>query len=231
MRVATSRIIAFCYNHIMKPEMKTKAAEMIGKRIDIDIARKALTIDEKSHTATFVMSTRSTDRHGDIVDQSSWILEHFLANPAFFWNHRSSDFPLGKWIGVTLEDDPLNPGQKMLVGVAEFAVDVHDDIARAWAHVVRGDLNMVSVGFIPHIVDYDEETDAFVLKSCELLECSLVGIGSNRRALVKTAETIKQDLIDTKKDIEDTIVQTDPAATRRKNALELVNKAIRQLSK
>lgn len=211
--------------------MITKAAELVGKRIDVDIARKALSIDEKNHTAKFVMSTYSMDRHGDLVDQNSWILEHFEANPAFFWNHRSSDFPLGKWLSVGLEEDPLNAGQKMLVGTAEFAVEVAPDIQRAWDHVVRGDLNMVSVGFIPHIVDYDEERDAFVLKSCELLECSLVGIGSNRRALAKTEETIKQDLIDVKKDIEETIVATDPAITRKKNAIELVNKAIRQLSK
>jgi HK97 family phage prohead protease len=214
----------------MKIEMKQKAAEMIGKRLDVDIAQKSVSINAEKHTAVFVMSTSSVDRHGDIVDQDTWMLDHFEKNPAFFWGHRSNDFPLGKWLRVWLEVDPENPAQKMLLGEAEFAVEIHEEIKRAWDHVVRGDLNMVSVGFIPHIVDYDEEKDSFVLKNCELLECSLVGIGSNRRAVIKDADPA-QTLIETKKQIEDSIVKTDPAESRKKTAVELLNKAIRQLKK
>lgn len=204
---------------------------MIGKRVDIEVATKAISIDTEKHTATFIMSTASVDRHGDIVEQASWKLDHFLKNPAFFWGHRSNDFPLGKWVAVSLEDDPDLPGQKMLVGTAEFAVDVHPDIKRAWDHVVRGDLNMVSVGFIPHVVDYDEDKDAFVLKSCELMECSLVGIGANRRALVKGDDAIKQNLIETKKQIEETIDAAGTVVTPRMKAVLHINKALRQLQK
>lgn len=197
----------------------------------MEVATKAISIDETKHTATFVMSTASVDRHGDIVDQSSWNLKHFLENPAFFWGHRSNEFPLGKWLTVSLETDPDHDGEMMLVGTAEFAVDVHPDIKRAWDHVVRGDLNMVSVGFIPHIVDYDEDKDAFMLKSCELMECSLVGIGANRRALVKNDEAIKQDLIDAKTHIEEGIDKAVPAYTPRMKAVLHINKALRQLQK
>lgn len=218
----------------MKPEYQAKAAEIQGSRIDVDVAVKAISIDEKNYTATFVMSTATIDRHGDIVDQDTWNLKHFLENPAFFWGHRSNEFPLGKWLSVKLEVDPENPEQKMLVGVAEFAVGVHPDIDRAWKHVVRGDLNMVSVGFIPQVVDYDEDKDAYVLKNCELMECSLVGIGSNRRALIKdTADVkdIKDTLIDTKKDIEDTETTSPVEATSKAKAIAALNKAIRQYKK
>lgn len=210
--------------------MKTKALEMVGKRIDIDVVQRSVSIDKERHTAIFVMSTSSIDRHGDIVDQESWNLEHFTRNAPLFFNHRSSDYPLGKWLRVWLEVDPENPTEKMLMGEAEFAVDVHEDIQRAWDHLVRGDLNMVSVGFIPPIVEYDEERDCFIFKQCELMECSLVGIGSNRRALIKSADAA-ETLIDTKKQLEESIVATDPAVTRKKNAIELINKAIRQLKK
>jgi HK97 family phage prohead protease len=211
----------------MKPEMKTKALEMIGKRYDMDIAQKSVSINKEKHTAIFVMSTSSVDRHGDIVDQNSWMLEHFQKNPAFFWGHRSNDFPLGKWLRVWLEPDPENPAENMLMGEAEFAVDVDPEIQRAWDHVVRGDLNMVSVGFIPHVVEYDENKDCFILKSCELMECSLVGIGSNRRALVKGGDVV-DTLIETKAQMEAAIVATDPAVSRKMNAVALINKAIRQ---
>lgn len=214
----------------MNTAMKTKAAEMIGKRMDLDVSQKSISLDKDSHTATFVMSTSSVDRHGDIVDQESWMLEYFRENPALFFNHKSSDFPLGRWISVGLQADPINVGKTMLVGTAQFSVEIHHDVQRAWDHLVAGDLNMVSVGFIPHVVDYDEDTDAFILKSCELMECSLVGIGSNRRALAKSNDVVDA-LIDTKKQIEDSIVETDPSATRHKNAILLINKAIRQVTK
>jgi len=208
-----------------KKELLTKAEEIQGKKLNLEIAQKAISIDEENHTATFVMSSTSIDRHGDVVDQDSWILEHFRDNPAFFWGHRSNEFPLGKWLDVALEADPDNPDKKRLVGKAEFAVEVDPEIERAWKHVVRGDLNMVSVGFIPHRVEYDEEKDILVLYDCELMECSLVGIGSNRDA------KIKQTLIDTKKEMEETIVESDPAVARKKNAISLLNKAIRAYNK
>ncbi len=211
----------------MKEQYQQKAAEMIGKRIDLDLSTKAISIDEEKFTATFVMSTATIDRHGDIVDQDSWILTHFEKNAPLFWGHRSNDFPLGKWLRVWLEPDPEMPGEKMLVGEAEFAVELHEDIMRAWKHVVRGDLNMVSVGFIPHVVEYDEGRDAFVLKSCELMECSLVGIGANRRALVKDVD-VKDTLIDAKKAIEDNLGPIDNIeGIRQRNAINLINKAIR----
>lgn len=211
----------------MKKEFQAKAIEMTGKRVDVDIAFKAVSVDKEKHTATFVMSTASIDRHGDIVEQSSWNLKHFLENPAFFWGHRSNEFPLGKWLSISLEVDPDIEGEMRLVGTAEFAVDLHPDIKRAWDHVVRGDLNMVSVGFIPHVVDYDEERDAFVLKSCELMECSLVGIGANRHALIKEV-TPEKKLIEVKQELEESIEKTDPTFNRKMHGIGLLNKAIRQ---
>lgn len=215
----------------MKIDKRTKAAELVGKRLDVEVTTKAISIDEKAYTATFVMSTSNVDRHGDIVEQDSWNLEHFKNNPAFFWGHRSNEFPLGKWLEVSLEADPDNEGELRLVGTAEFAVDVDPEITRAWNHVVRGDLNMVSVGFIPHVVDYDEEKDAFMLKSCELMECSLVGIGSNRQAVIKDTVDIKQEMIDVKEKVEDTEPATPVEAVRKANAIAMLNKAIRQYKK
>lgn len=162
-----------------------EAKEMVGVVKQFTVSKQAISIDEKNHTVDFIMSTENVDRHGDIVDQDSWNLKWFNENPMFFLQHRSSDFPIGKWIKVWFEDDPDNQGKKMLVGRAKFSVDIDENAKRAWDHVVAGNMGAVSVGFIPHVVDYDEDRDAFVLKSCELLECSLVGVPSNRQALAK----------------------------------------------
>lgn len=212
-------------------ERRQRAADMVGKKVEIQIAAKALSIDTEKHTAIFVMSTEIVDRHGDIIDQDSWILEHFKKNPAFFLQHRADQFPIGKWLKVWLEADPDNVGKQRLVGEAEFRVK-YEDAARAFDHVVEGDFNMVSVGFIPHRIDYDEERDAFVLFDCELLECSLVGIGSNRQALAKEKEIddVKQNAIKTADALNQVIHKADQTVViAHFKARDMLYKAIRRM--
>lgn len=213
-------------------EKRQKAIDMVGKKLEVQVASKALSIDEKNFTVEFVMSTETVDRHGDIIDQETWMLEHFRKNPMFFLQHNSYEFPIGQWLPETvkLEADPNNPGRQRLVGTALFRVK-YDDAARAFDHVKEGDMNMVSVGFIPHRVDYDEARDAFILFDCELLECSLVGIGSNRQALVKEGEDARTLAIESKEALEVTIkTSTYPDVVRALRTRELLNKAIRNLS-
>lgn len=211
---------------------------MVGKKIEVAVSRKALSIDKEKKTVTFVMSTQTVDRHGDIVDQNSWMLDHFMSNPAFFLQHDADEFPIGKWLTETvkLEADPDNLGHMRLIGTAEFRTK-YEDAARAFDHVVEGDLNMVSVGFIPHRIDYDETKDAFVLYDCELLECSLVGIGSNRGALAKRdEENHLQDAKDSMIDAKDAIDKYSKANNNNLvishlKAREDLNKAIRRMGK
>lgn len=214
-------------------EKKVKAIEMIGKKIDLGVTGKAYSIDEKNFTATFVMSTSAIDRHGDIVDQDSWDLKDFIENPYFALQHKSDEFPIGRWLSVTLENDPNIIGAKRLIGIAKFSVDIDENAKRAWDHVVAGNMNMVSVGFIPHRVDYDEEKDAFVLFDCELVECSLVGIGSNRQALVKTVnleDSERKDVIEVKDYLDIAIKEGNTARIISLfKARENLNKAIRRM--
>lgn len=210
-------------------EKKNKATEMIGKKLEVQITRKAISIDEEKKQVTFVMSTSNIDRHGDIVDQDSWILDYFKQSPMFFLNHDSDEFPIGKWVEISLQPDPENVGKNMLVGVAEFRTEFAD-ADRAFKHVVAGDMNAVSVGFIPHRVDYDETKDAFVLYDCELLECSLVGVGSNRQALSKSKDEIVESAIETKNLLDAEIEKSNnERVIKLLKARESLNKAIRQL--
>lgn len=210
---------------------KEKALEIVGTKIFMQVSRKAISIDEKNKTATFVMSTENVDRHGDIIDQESWILDYFNISPMFFLQHDSDEFPIGKWIEVHFENDPDNVGKKMLVGTAEFRTEFAD-AERAFIHVTKGDMSAVSVGFIPHRVDYDELRDAFILYDCELLECSLVGVGSNRQALVKEVVIdAKDSVIEAKKALDEKIKNISEKNTIISflKARENLNKAIRRM--
>lgn len=214
-------------------ERRQKAADMVGKTITVEMVQKAVSIDVENERATFVMSTANVDRHGDIVDQETWVLEHFLANPSFYFNHKSWEFPIGRWLNAWLEDDPDLEGEKRLVGEAQFTPHVDETCKRAWEHVKETNMRAVSVGLIPHVVDYDEEKDCYVLMQCELLECSLVGTPSNRQALVqdKDAKDAKDEIVEVAKQVE-TEVKLNPTAynaNRKRKALHLLRKAARQM--
>lgn len=211
-------------------DKKNKALEMTGKMVFVEINHKAISIDSNKKTATFVMSTENIDRHGDVIDQASWNLKYFKQSPMFFFQHRSDEFPIGKWLSVGFENDPENPGKQMLVGTAEFRTEF-EDAARAFRHVEEGDMSAVSVGFIPHRVEYDEERDCFILYDCELLECSLVGVGSNRQALVKTAdEEVRDQMIESKEILEKQIkANQNNIIIAHLKARENLNKAIRRM--
>lgn len=209
-------------------ERRQKAAEMVNTTVTIDVRQRAVSINKDEHTAIFVMSTTDVDRHGDIVDQESWILEYFETNPSFFFQHDSRGFPIGRWLRVWLEDDPNHAGKKRLVGEAKFSVEINEMAKQAFEHVKAGDLNCVSVGFIPHVVDYDEKTDCFILRECELLECSLVSTPSNRQALVrggKSAIIKVAEQVETEVKLNPTAYQVD----RKRKALHLLRKAARAL--
>lgn len=223
MKLLAKKIIA---------EKRQKALEMANKPVSKLYESKAISINEEAHTAIFVMSTAHIDRYGDIVDQDSWILQYFEQNPFFGWQHQSDDFPLGRWLRVWFEDDPELIGQKRMLGEAYFAVDIDERAARAWAHVKDGNLRAVSVGFIPHQVDYDEDRDAFILTKNELLECSLVGTQANRQSLIKEAvelSEIKSTLIEQRNALNAKLKDEDVAVLKNIRALELLSKSIRQL--
>ena len=211
-------------------QKREKAISMVGKKLEVQISRKAISIDAEKKTVTFVMSTCNIDRHGDVIDQDSWIMEHFNASPMFFLQHRSDEFPIGKWLSVTFEPDPDNVGKNMMVGVAQFATDIYDQADLAFKMVEGGFMSAVSVGFIPHRVEYDENTDCFVLFDCELLECSLVGVGSNRQALAKENADAIEKIIEAKEAIDEKIKSCNTnSVIAHLKARESLNKAIRRM--
>lgn len=208
---------------------RNKAVEMIGKKLEVQISRKAISIDAEKKTVTFVMSTSNVDRHGDVIDQDSWIMDYFNQSPMFFLQHRSDEFPIGKWLSISFEPDPDNAGKKMMVGVAQFATDIYDQAELAFKMVEGGFMSAVSVGFIPHRVEYDEVMDNFVLYDCELLECSLVGVGSNRQALAKENTEARDKIIEAKNIVDEKIKsgKNSNDLISYMKARESLNKAIR----
>lgn len=138
---------------------------------------KIKSIDEENKSIRFRISDDSIDRYGERVDQS-WSLKNFLKNPIGLWNHKSYDVEpedvLGQWSDITTEDDGT-------YGTLTFDTDINPKALTVFQQYVKGTLRCVSVGFIPHTLEFED--DVPVLKDNELLEVSCVPIPANANAV------------------------------------------------
>jgi len=134
-----------------------------------------------------VASTSSPDRYGDIVDQGTWSLGRYNANPIIQWGHRYDLPPIGK-ASVGVHDGEL---------LAEITWDTgeHNELANTVAsQFENGFLSAVSVGFMPgHAVarsSLEQDDPRFAAAGMvyfepELLEISAVPIPANPEALAQ----------------------------------------------
>ncbi|MGB3822434.1 MAG: HK97 family phage prohead protease [Rhodococcus qingshengii] len=139
---------------------------------------KAQSVDKENKTVRFKISDNSIDRYGEIVDQDSWDFKNFLKNPIMLWNHKSWDVEpehvLGTWSDLAVEKDGT-------YATAHFDDDINPKADTVFKQIIKGTLRCVSVGFIPHSLEYDEDTP--ILKDNELLEISIVPIPANANAV------------------------------------------------
>lgn len=138
---------------------------------------KIKSVDEDKKSIRFRISDDSIDRYGEKVDQS-WNLKNFLKNPIGLWNHKNWDVEpedvLGQWSDIKTEDDGT-------YGTLTFDTDINPKALTVFQQYVKGTLRCVSVGFIPHSLEFEE--DVPVLKDNELLEVSCVPIPANANAV------------------------------------------------
>lgn len=175
--------------------MKFEAKDIVGKKFEIQSNLES--VDTKEATAVFVLSTVDIDRHGDVVDQDTMNFKNFMNNPVFLEQHMSWEFPLGKFVEIWQETDPnRDDGAVRTVGKVKFAVEEYDRAKVAFAMVANGFMNAVSVGFIPHDVEYNDDLKAFIMRDCELLEVSLVSVPANPMALAKMKHLASEKGID-----------------------------------
>lgn len=134
----------------------------------------------------FRLVTRDIDRHGTIIEPAGVDMTAFRANPVFLWMHDSGggevtpppDVVIGRVTNFDQSVDALDIE-------VEFDDDGDGLAATCFRKVKDGFLRMVSIGC--NVLE--EETVMIgthkvpVYTRTELLECSLVIIGSNRGAL------------------------------------------------
>lgn len=137
-------------------------------------------IDVASRRASFAVLP-ALDAHGTIVPASGLRLERFLANPVFCWMHRTGDTEARSAdpddvIGTVT--DLRVEGDRLLFAVV---FGTHDLADRCFRAVVEKRINACSISFNP--IRQHGEGDAVIVDEAELIEISLVIVGSNPEAL------------------------------------------------
>lgn len=135
-------------------------------------------INEEKHSISAVFSTGDVDRHGEVVDQKSWLLDDFLANPVVLFGHDHSQPPIGKInnLGYNKEGN--------LAGEVQFAAEEYPFANVIWNLYKGGYMKAFSVGFAAGMVDIID--NQVILKENTLFEISTVAVPANAMALAKS---------------------------------------------
>lgn len=144
--------------------------------------------------AEFVISTEAVDSYGTVFKSSGWDLTRYQQNPIVVYGHKvNSDNPdmiLGT-SEVRLENNQL------LAKVRFESQDVNPLAEKVWQKVKSGTLRMASIG--ANIEEWrwgdttvGENNDVVYFTRQQLLEWSIVPLGSNPDALVRERSFVEQ---------------------------------------
>jgi HK97 family phage prohead protease/HK97 family phage major capsid protein len=125
----------------------------------------------------FVISDGSLDRHGTRINPKGWELRNFKKNPIALFAH-DSRFPIGTWSDIRTE------GDKLVATLKLAARGTSDRINEIIGLVEQRVLRATSVGF--SVIKFGTPgKDEYDFIEQELLEASVVAVGSNTNALAK----------------------------------------------
>lgn len=173
----------------------------------------------KNREAEFVISTETADTYGTVFKMSGWNLERYEKNPIVAYGHRTwSDNP-DMIIGTS---EVFVDGEQLIGKVRFESEEVNPTAEKIWKKVQNGTLRMASIGANPirgHWGDekLGEDKDLIYFDESELLEWSIVPLGSNPDALKREAQTIEEIRAEMIKGIE---VKEEVVSTTNRNLRE-----------
>lgn len=154
---------------------------------------RAITDEMKEkRQAEFVISSEAVDTYDTVFKIDGWELERYHRSPVVFYNHKSwSDDP-----DMIIGTSEVRVEGNQLIGLVTFEDD-NPVAEKVWRKVQNGTLNMASIGANPiewRWGDFDkgENPDVIYFVRQELLEWSIVPVGSNPDALKRSVENLAE---------------------------------------
>lgn len=128
-----------------------------------------------------ILSTGDVDSDGEVIDQASWRLERFLANPIALYQHDRTCEPIGFYRRVRVESDALK------AGLVLYDDETSPEAKLVWNRYQQGGPVAFSVGLAcPRAAAEEREgRPVRVLYDCELEEASVVSIPANPNAIAE----------------------------------------------
>lgn len=142
-------------------------------------------VASKTRTVECVASSEALDMHGEVIDQASWKLDRYRANPVVLASHDARRFPIGKADRVRVEGGVLRASITFSKATPEAEA--------AWQLVEEKILRGVSVGYRPgrKAIAKRAGRDVVTVHDCELVELSVVSVPSNPEALILRAAELR----------------------------------------
>jgi HK97 family phage prohead protease len=134
---------------------------------------------DTSYDLTGTISTAARDRSGDTIAVPGWKLNNYRNDPVVFFNHLTSELPIGRAPAVWIAGSKLKAAIKFAPGSAN---PMSDQVRKL---VNDGFLSAISVGFIPLRWEFSKDKsrpNSINFLEQELLEFSIVGIPANPEA-------------------------------------------------
>lgn len=171
----------------------TKKAENIGLLTRNAFVRDLSQEQIDNRQVEFVISTESVDTYGTVFRIDGWNLERYNQNPVVLYAHQSwspdPDVIIGRG-EVFIED-------RKLIGRVTFEDAETNPLAeKVFRKVQAGTLRMASIGADVKeahwgVEAYGEDPDVLYFDRQDLLEWSIVPIGSNPDALKRNIDAIE----------------------------------------
>lgn len=156
--------------------------------ITCDDSMRLKRFDNEQRSAEFIASTDAVDAHGDVIDQGSWVLNHFQANPIILYGHNSKELPIGQATAVSVVNG------KLMATIKFASAEANPKAEQVWKLIQEGILRAVSVGFQPTDGRYEMRNgdEVFVWRSPILKEISVVPVPANHEALARMKSAIRE---------------------------------------
>ena len=155
--------------------------------------RKVAEVDTESHRIHIVATTDTVDRDSERILPRSLEkdIAYYKDNPVVLFGHDHRIPAVGKMTDYAFSDEQMTME-------IEFAVDANPLAKLLWGLYSEGYMRMSSIGFIPLEWTDDKEQkmegqQGLTFLRNELIELSLVNVGSNRYALSDLSALIKGD--------------------------------------
>lgn len=176
-------------------DMRKLFDECIGKPTYRQIVATSLTTTkafaaDQAMTIVGVANQSEPDRWRELMPPECWkeYLPQYMLNPQILREHDRHRV-VGKALKVEVKKDGLHFEAEIgNPALGELTLDQRE----VRSLLAQGYYRTNSVGFIPHVIEYDEDEDLLIYKVVELLEISIVSIPMQQGSFITSVKAWRQ---------------------------------------